>query len=80
MAKKIKQKNTITPSITVSPLGVSYSELYNGDCFILRSKLWVKVDSRDQEAICLSDGEIVYSMCGIIVIPVDVEMKWTIKK
>jgi len=78
MAKK-KVSDRISPNINTTPPGVTYSNLYDGDCFIWGGRLWIKSEVDGQEAINLADGDQVSDMCDEVVIPVDVKITWKVK-
>lgn len=80
MAKK-KVESRISPPIVVPTVGVTYESLDEGEAFIYKNKLYLKVDVGDQEGIRLDEsGEYDYSMCDNVVLPVDIKITWKEKK
>ena len=69
----------ISPKIGLDVTGITYGQLNDGVCFIWDKQLWIKADFNAQEAINLATGEMISDMCEYVVIPVDVEIKWTKK-
>lgn len=79
MAKK-KITSRVSPAIALKPVGVSYENLNDGDCFIYQKKLFIKMDIMDQEAISLDGNrEWETNMCDKVIIPVDVKITWKVK-
>lgn len=57
---------------------VNFADLKPNDCFLLNNELWMK-EEEDQYATNLCTGGIRNNLCGTMVLPVDVEIKWTKK-
>lgn len=83
MTKTAKKKKTIrckrtkiTPA--VAPSGsVNFSCLRVGEGFLMSGSLWMKVGgSYNQAAFNLIDGSSERSLCGRLVVPVKIEIKW----
>jgi len=68
----------ITPKLKPDVSQVDFEELNPRDCFIMDGGLWMKHDRSDnQDAFCLSNGDNDFNLCGTMVIPVNVEIKWS---
>lgn len=79
--KKVVKKARLSPPLPVSKDSFEYSDVENGDCFLYNGDLYIKDDSDgDQFGVSLVTGKYVTDMCGKPVIPVDVEIKWKVKK
>lgn len=80
MAKNAK-KSRISPKINIKiPYLPDYIDLNAGDCFIWNDSLCIKPEETDDQcAVDLENGSIYEDMCGELVMPVDVEIKWTKK-
>ena len=75
------KKSRISPAIPKSTNGVEYADLDDGDAFIHNGKLYIKMDAHGQEGIGLGGGwDVLDDMCGIYVIPVDIQITWKEKK
>jgi len=75
--KKTSRVSPVVPKRSVrQPL---YDDLNNGDAFLYEGALYVKVDTDDQQAIDLDTGYIEDSLCGKIVVPVNITVKWSRK-
>ena len=85
MAKKAaKRKRTkhgktrVIPAIAPSG-SVNFSNLKGGECFLMNGSLWIKGPrSYTQAASSLVDGKRETSLCGRMVQPVNVEIKWAV--
>ncbi len=67
----------VTPKIPKPNKAVDYEEISNGDTFLYTDGLYVKHDFGNQEAVSLmGEGLWVDDMCGELVVPVDIEIKW----
>ena len=82
MAKKKKRtvrrtvKAKITPSIAASG-SVNFSKLKPTECFLMNGSLWMKVgNSYSQNAFDLATGQTERNLCGRMVVPVKIEIKW----
>lgn len=76
--KKIvrKKRTKITPAIAPSG-SVNFSGLKATDCFLMFGSLWMKHGgSYSQSAVNLVDGKVERNLCGRMVVPVKIEIKW----
>ncbi|HDY67358.1 MAG TPA: hypothetical protein ENH85_06190 [Candidatus Scalindua sp.] len=71
--------NKITPSLRKETEYVDYEELAEGDCYLWNGDLWIKTNE-DQIGTSLSNGTFEDNLCGTMVIPVNIEIKWSKKK
>ncbi len=69
----------ITPKLK-REAGVVFEDLAGKSCFLWKDDLWLKIDGESQNAFSLSDGSYRSELRGTVVIPVEVEIKWTKKK
>ncbi len=69
----------ITPKLK-REVGVDFEILAGKDCFLWKGDLWFKIDKGNQDAFSLSDGSYRSELYGTMVIPVNVQIKWTKKK
>ena len=74
--KKVNKVIRISPKIDLVVPGVTYSDLGEGDCFIMDKELWIVTNYGNQVAVNLNTGDYNYDLCDQVVIPVDVEIKW----
>ena len=78
--KKVVKKERINPPVTIWPEGVMFEDMDVGDCFIWESRLLIKTDGPDQNAVDLLSGDTYDEMCVWVVIPVDIEINWKKKQ
>jgi len=71
-----RERTKVTPMLT--PEGsVNFSSLKVTDCFLMNGSLWMKTkNSYSQSAVSLITGLRENNLCGRMVIPVKVEIKW----
>ena len=77
MAKKKSRVSPVVPKQgKTQPL---YDGLSAGDAFLHDGALYMKVSTDNQNAIDLDTGYIEDSMCGEVVVPVNITVKWSRK-
>lgn len=79
-----KKKTVKTPSVVITPQiksegAVAVTTLAKGDCFLFGGALYMMIYT-DPEAINLLTGEIASMSEDMLVIPVNIEIKWTPRK
>ena len=70
----------ITPALKSAQQGVDFADLDDGASFLHNNCLCSKRADGDQEGLDLDDnGQCFFNLCGTYVLPVNVEIKWTMK-
>ena len=73
----------ITPKPKFKKQGVDFADLSINAWFIYNNTLCIKVDddytAHNQTALDTTDGRHFSDLCGVHVLPVDVEIKWKLK-
>ena len=71
----------VTPKIPTSNRAVDYEDLEEGDAFLYTDGLYIKYDAGLQGGISLTNPteDFLDDMCGKMVAPVDIEIKWAYK-
>lgn len=78
--KKVITKKKFSPPLKKSTSLVDFANLPYGSTFLLAGEIWIKDNSGDQIGISLVNGKYNDNMCGTMVEPVDIEIKWSKKK
>jgi len=74
-ARKVR-KAKITPPIAASG-SVNFSTLKATECFLMSGSLWMKLGNNySQNAVDLINGQNERGLCGRMVVPVNIEIKW----
>lgn len=81
---KVKKKRTVretrkakvTPPIAASG-SVNFSKLRPTESFLMSGSLWMKIgNSYSQNAVDLINGQTERNLCGRMVVPVKLDIKW----
>lgn len=81
MAKKkaVTHVNKITPKVN-STDGINFSSLIQGKAFLMNGGLFIRTGFKgnvnDQFAVNLATGNTEEDICGVNVIPVDIQITW----